>query len=232
MGRGRRARARVPRLRSRRVGVARGGAVRDGSTGHRRKLLSGHAGKHTHKARRPGRRARPFLDPVTGPRRPTTRSGRRVRGSQSGAGRRPGGASRSRRQHRSSALARAGDHHFAGLNTERSDPNRPPPEEPALGRSARVVLDSLPPILPPKALFAPSKVPFCREKASTATGIRTRVSAVRGRRPSPLDDSGEDDQISGWAADGAANKTLYRASGVQSARRRCLASAGRSPPAG
>ncbi len=24
----------------------------------------------------------------------------------------------------------------------------------------------------------------------TATGIRTRVSAVRGRRPSPLDDSG------------------------------------------
>src|SRR6202012_55063 len=25
---------------------------------------------------------------------------------------------------------------------------------------------------------------------STATGIRTRVSAVRGRRPSPLDDSG------------------------------------------
>jgi integrase len=26
---------------------------------------------------------------------------------------------------------------------------------------------------------------------STATGIRTRVSAVRGRRPSPLDDSGE-----------------------------------------
>ena len=27
-------------------------------------------------------------------------------------------------------------------------------------------------------------------RASTATGIRTRVSAVRGRRPSPLDDSG------------------------------------------
>src|ERR1700744_5113426 len=26
--------------------------------------------------------------------------------------------------------------------------------------------------------------------ASTATGIRTRVTAVRGRRPSPLDDSG------------------------------------------
>ena len=29
-----------------------------------------------------------------------------------------------------------------------------------------------------------------RAFASTATGIRTRVSAVRGRRPSPLDDSG------------------------------------------
>src|SRR4051812_5137563 len=28
--------------------------------------------------------------------------------------------------------------------------------------------------------------------ASTATGIRTPVSAVRGRRPSPLDDSGAD----------------------------------------
>ena len=27
-------------------------------------------------------------------------------------------------------------------------------------------------------------------QASTATGIRTRVSAMRGRRPSPLDDSG------------------------------------------
>jgi hypothetical protein len=31
---------------------------------------------------------------------------------------------------------------------------------------------------------------ICRAFASTATGIRTRVSAVRGRRPSPLDDSG------------------------------------------
>jgi hypothetical protein len=28
------------------------------------------------------------------------------------------------------------------------------------------------------------------DQASTATGIRTRVSAMRGRRPSPLDDSG------------------------------------------
>jgi hypothetical protein len=28
------------------------------------------------------------------------------------------------------------------------------------------------------------------KRASTATGIRTRVSAMRGRRPSPLDDSG------------------------------------------
>ncbi len=34
---------------------------------------------------------------------------------------------------------------------------------------------SLPPNLPPKPLFAPSKVRICREKASTATGIRTRV---------------------------------------------------------
>jgi hypothetical protein len=36
--------------------------------------------------------------------------------------------------------------------------------------------------------------PICRDfrvpGGSTATGIRTRVSAVRGRRPSPLDDSG------------------------------------------
>ena len=31
---------------------------------------------------------------------------------------------------------------------------------------------------------------ICRAFVSTATGIRTRVSAVRGRRPSPLDDSG------------------------------------------
>ena len=28
------------------------------------------------------------------------------------------------------------------------------------------------------------------KRTSTATGIRTRVSAMRGRRPSPLDDSG------------------------------------------
>ena len=33
---------------------------------------------------------------------------------------------------------------------------------------------------------------FNRAFVSTATGIRTRVSAVRGRRPSPLDDSGGD----------------------------------------
>ena len=30
---------------------------------------------------------------------------------------------------------------------------------------------------------------------STATGIRTRVSAMRGRRPSPLDDSGADERL-------------------------------------
>jgi AAA domain len=40
-------------------------------------------------------------------------SGWWLRGSQSGTGRRRCGASRSRRQDRSSALARAGDHHFA-----------------------------------------------------------------------------------------------------------------------
>jgi hypothetical protein len=32
--------------------------------------------------------------------------------------------------------------------------------------------------------------PTSEAAVSTATGIRTRVSAVRGRRPSPLDDSG------------------------------------------
>jgi hypothetical protein len=32
--------------------------------------------------------------------------------------------------------------------------------------------------------------PFYGAPVSTATGIRTRVSAMRGRRPSPLDDSG------------------------------------------
>src|SRR3954463_887552 len=31
---------------------------------------------------------------------------------------------------------------------------------------------------------------ICRAFAGTATGIRTPVSAVRGRRPSPLDDGG------------------------------------------
>ena len=35
-----------------------------------------------------------------------------------------------------------------------------------------------------------AKVAVCRQNLDTATGIRTRVSAVRGRRPSPLDDSG------------------------------------------
>ena len=40
--------------------------------------------------------------------------------------------------------------------------------------------------------FRASITAICREKASTATGIRTRVSAVRGRRPSPLDDSGRE----------------------------------------
>jgi hypothetical protein len=34
------------------------------------------------------------------------------------------------------------------------------------------------------------KAPRTRGPISTATGIRTRVSAMRGRRPSPLDDSG------------------------------------------
>jgi hypothetical protein len=34
------------------------------------------------------------------------------------------------------------------------------------------------------------KAPYPRGASSTATGIRTRVSAMRGRRPSPLDDSG------------------------------------------
>jgi hypothetical protein len=37
-----------------------------------------------------------------------------------------------------------------------------------------------------------------RGVGSTATGIRTRVSAMRGRRPSPLDDSGA--QIDGVEA--------------------------------
>jgi hypothetical protein len=31
---------------------------------------------------------------------------------------------------------------------------------------------------------------ICRASSSTANGIRTRVTAVRGRRPSPLDDGG------------------------------------------
>lgn len=35
------------------------------------------------------------------------------------------------------------------------------------------------------------KTPLGGALISTATGIRTRVSAMRGRRPSPLDDSGE-----------------------------------------
>ncbi len=35
-----------------------------------------------------------------------------------------------------------------------------------------------------------AKGPGNRAQRSTATGIRTRVSAMRGRRPSPLDDSG------------------------------------------
>jgi hypothetical protein len=37
-----------------------------------------------------------------------------------------------------------------------------------------------------------AKSPAVQGWGSTATGIRTRVSAVRGRRPSPLDDSGRD----------------------------------------
>jgi hypothetical protein len=151
------------------------GAVRDGSTDHRQKLLSRRAAKHTDKARRPGRRARPFLDPVTGPRRPTTRRAGRLRGSQSGVGRRRCGASRSRRQHRTSALARAGDHHFAGLKPSVRTLVGRLRKEPAPGRSARVFLDSLPPILPPKAFFALSTIAICREKASTATGIRSQL---------------------------------------------------------
>ena len=47
----------------------------------------------------------------------------------------------------------------------------------ATARSRRtggdVVFCSLPPILPPKAIFTPSKVAICRKNASTATGIRT-----------------------------------------------------------
>ena len=35
------------------------------------------------------------------------------------------------------------------------------------------------------------KPAICRLFGSTATGIRTPVSAVRGRRPSPLDDGGK-----------------------------------------
>jgi hypothetical protein len=38
--------------------------------------------------------------------------------------------------------------------------------------------------------LANKKPSIWRALVSTATGIRTRVSAVRGRRPSPLDDSG------------------------------------------
>ena len=60
----------------------------------------------------------------------------------------------------------------------------------ALRAWATLALAARPQSRPPKAIFAPSKVLICRESASTATGIRTRVSAVRGRRPSPLDDSG------------------------------------------
>jgi hypothetical protein len=42
----------------------------------------------------------------------------------------------------------------------------------------------------PQTQFCPQKPAPFAGKTSTATGIRTRVSAVRGRRPSPLDDSG------------------------------------------
>ena len=41
-----------------------------------------------------------------------------------------------------------------------------------------------------------------RAFASTATGIRTRVSAVRGRYPSPLDDGGPAGEFSAGVAAG------------------------------
>ena len=52
---------------------------------------------------------------------------------------------------------------------------------PVLGASRGRPSCSLPPIVPPTPLFAPRKMPICRDKGSIATGIRTRASAVRGR---------------------------------------------------
>src|SRR5207249_3579549 len=77
------------------------------------------------------------------------------------------------------------------------------PREP---RASRVAV-----ALPPGTFafpFAPyllrSRSPgLCRAFCSTATGIRTPVSAVRGRRPSPLDDGGLE---TGKATNGSADR--------------------------
>ncbi len=47
-----------------------------------------------------------------------------------------------------------------------------------------------------------TKSPVFPGLSSTATGIRTRVSAMRGRRPSPLDDSGA------WSVGAEASKAI------------------------
>jgi hypothetical protein len=52
------------------------------------------------------------------------------------------------------------------------------------------------PIAFPAAPSERRKPRVCRASVGTATGIRTRVSAVRGRRPSPLDDGGPADDCS------------------------------------
>src|SRR5688572_25877919 len=48
----------------------------------------------------------------------------------------------------------------------------------------------------PGTVQRPENPRFTGASVSTATGIRTRVSAVRGRRPSPLDDGGPADDCS------------------------------------
>jgi hypothetical protein len=100
----------------------------------------------------------------------------------------PCGGSRSRTSTgRISALARAGDHHFASLNHRALGP------QPALSRGAGArplapasFLTACPQSCPQRLFVLPQKVRVCREKASTATGIRTRVSAVRGSLSLPV----------------------------------------------
>src|ERR1700710_2740877 len=47
-------------------------------------------------------------------------------------------------------------------------------------------------IVPTLRHIPPSKPPIYGDSCDTATGIRTPVSGLRIRRPSPLDDSGEE----------------------------------------